>query len=212
MGLLRSVVDKVSESRAGKPMYVRHLAQGLRAADPSFDEQAYGFRTLTELVHLGQREGILRMQRDRQGAWRITSASPSLGTGAGAPASEPAGEAAAATGAHGGNGAATIHGEAMRVALGAAGDAGDVPLLEPEAGEPAPGPAAEPAGEAAGEGADGAEAEASGRRTASRRRKSASGTPRASRASAAKAAKPATTPRASRGRGGSRKKTTAAET
>jgi len=73
MELLRQVVDRVCESRGGKPIYVRHLAQGLRAADPDFDEQAFGFRTLTELAHLGQREGILRMQRDRQGAWRISS-------------------------------------------------------------------------------------------------------------------------------------------
>ncbi len=71
--LLRQVVDRVCDSRGGKPIYVRHLAQGLRAADPSFDEKTYGFRTLTELAHLGQREGILRMQRDRQGAWRISS-------------------------------------------------------------------------------------------------------------------------------------------
>jgi uncharacterized protein (TIGR00288 family) len=103
--LLRAVVERVSESRAGKPMYVRHLAQGLRAADPGFDEQTYGFRTLTELVHLAQREGIVRMQRDRQGAWRITPAgtAPPQVTGLGpvdlaspplgSPASERVGEA-----------------------------------------------------------------------------------------------------------------------
>lgn len=73
LALLRQVVDRVCDSRGGKPIYVRHLAQGLRAADPAFDEKVYGFRTLTELAHLGQREGILRMQRDRQGAWRISS-------------------------------------------------------------------------------------------------------------------------------------------
>jgi hypothetical protein len=40
--------------------------------DPDFDETKYGFRTLTELMHVGAREGIFKMQRDRQGAWRVT--------------------------------------------------------------------------------------------------------------------------------------------
>jgi uncharacterized protein (TIGR00288 family) len=71
LALLRAAVDRIADSRPGKPLYVRHLAQGMRAIDPGFDEQSYGFRTLTELMYLGQREGILRMQRDRQGAWRI---------------------------------------------------------------------------------------------------------------------------------------------
>jgi len=73
--LLRTALEKLNEARPGKPMYVRHLAQGLRAADPDFNEETYGFRTLTELMHLGQREGLLRMQRDRQGAWRVTPVS-----------------------------------------------------------------------------------------------------------------------------------------
>jgi uncharacterized protein (TIGR00288 family) len=70
--LLKTALEKLNEQRPGKPLYVRHLAQGLRGVDPEFDEQAFGFRTLTELMHLGQREGLLRMQRDRQGAWRVT--------------------------------------------------------------------------------------------------------------------------------------------
>lgn len=72
LSLLKTALEKLGEQRSGKPLYVRHLAQGLRAVDPDFDETAYGFRTLTELMHLGQREGLLRMQRDRQGAWRVT--------------------------------------------------------------------------------------------------------------------------------------------
>jgi uncharacterized protein (TIGR00288 family) len=75
LALLRAALEKLNESRSGKPLYVRHLAQGLRAVDPEFDEATYGFRTLTELMHLGQREGLLRMQRDRQGAWRVTPVS-----------------------------------------------------------------------------------------------------------------------------------------
>ncbi|HYC21671.1 MAG TPA: NYN domain-containing protein [Candidatus Bathyarchaeia archaeon] len=74
--LLRGALERLGESRAGKPIYVRHLAQALRTIDSDFDEQAFGFRTLTELMYLGQREGVLRMQRDRQGAWRISPATP----------------------------------------------------------------------------------------------------------------------------------------
>ncbi|HEY8514332.1 MAG TPA: NYN domain-containing protein [Candidatus Binatia bacterium] len=100
--LLRTALEKLNESRAGKPMYVRHLAQGLRAVDPEFDEQMFGFRTLTELMHVGQREGLLRMQRDRQGAWRITpvtATSADGGEGADAEASAAARAEAAESGA-----------------------------------------------------------------------------------------------------------------
>ena len=70
--LLRRATESIGGSRAGKPTYVRHLAQALRAIDPEFDEESYGFRTLTELMRLGAREGLFKMQRDRQGAWRVT--------------------------------------------------------------------------------------------------------------------------------------------
>ena len=40
LGLLRSALEKLGEQRSGKPLYVRHLAQGLRAIDPEFDEAA----------------------------------------------------------------------------------------------------------------------------------------------------------------------------
>lgn len=70
--LLRRAADRIGETRGGRPTYVRHLAQALRSVDPDFDETKYGFRTLTELMHVGAREGIFKMQRDRQGAWRVT--------------------------------------------------------------------------------------------------------------------------------------------
>jgi uncharacterized LabA/DUF88 family protein len=70
--LLRRAAEKIGGTRGGRPTYVRHLAQALRSVDPDFDETRYGFRTLTELMHVGAREGIFKMQRDRQGAWRVT--------------------------------------------------------------------------------------------------------------------------------------------
>lgn len=72
MSLLRQAVEKLQDARSGKPTYVRHMAQALRGVDPEFDEERYGFRTLTELMHHGEREGIVKMVRDRQGAWRVT--------------------------------------------------------------------------------------------------------------------------------------------
>jgi len=86
MGLLRQAIGKLSELRPGKPTYVRHLAQAMRGVDPDFDEEQYGFRTLTELMHMGEREGIVKMQRDRQGAWRVI---PVVGATNGAAAADP---------------------------------------------------------------------------------------------------------------------------
>ncbi len=69
--LLRRVLDGFWDARIGKPTYVRHLAQALRAVEPDFDERAFGMRSLTELARVAEREGLLRMQRDRQGSWRL---------------------------------------------------------------------------------------------------------------------------------------------
>jgi uncharacterized LabA/DUF88 family protein len=64
------------------PMYLRNMKQILRQATPSIDERAYGFASLVDLLRAAQREGIVRLERDRQGVIRIFQ-----GT---APASAPA--------------------------------------------------------------------------------------------------------------------------
>lgn len=87
MDLLRQAVEKLKELRPGKPTYVRHMAQALRGVDPDFDEAQYGFRTLTEFMHAGEREGIVKMQRDRAGAWRVTAAEGEAAEG-GAPSGD----------------------------------------------------------------------------------------------------------------------------
>ncbi len=69
--LLRRVLEGFWDARIGKPTYVRHLAQALRVVEPDFDERAFGMRSLTELARVAEREGLLRMQRDRQGSWRL---------------------------------------------------------------------------------------------------------------------------------------------
>jgi uncharacterized LabA/DUF88 family protein len=53
------------------PMYVRQLKQYLRAVDPTFDERKFGFETLGDLVRACQRDGLLRIERDRQGGMRV---------------------------------------------------------------------------------------------------------------------------------------------
>ena len=53
------------------PMYVRQLRQFLRGVDPTFDERRFGFESLGDLMRACQRDGLLRIERDRQGGMRI---------------------------------------------------------------------------------------------------------------------------------------------
>ena len=51
------------------PMYLRNVKQILRAA--GFDERRYGFGGLMELLKACQREGLVRVERDRRGGLRV---------------------------------------------------------------------------------------------------------------------------------------------
>jgi hypothetical protein len=53
------------------PMYLRNVKQLLRAADGTFDERRYGFAGLVELVRGCQKEGLVRLERDRRGGLRV---------------------------------------------------------------------------------------------------------------------------------------------
>ena len=53
------------------PMYVRQVKQYLRSVDPSFDERKFGFHSLNDLLRACQREGLFRVERDRQGVVRF---------------------------------------------------------------------------------------------------------------------------------------------
>ena len=90
--LLGQAAVNLAEKRSGKPVYVRHLAQELRAIVGEFDESRFGFRTLTEMAHEAQKAGLLSMQRDRVGAWRVTATS---GAGAATEAATESGSAEA---------------------------------------------------------------------------------------------------------------------
>jgi uncharacterized LabA/DUF88 family protein len=53
------------------PMYVRQAKQFMRAIDPTFDERKFGFGNLQDLLRACQREGLFRIERDRQGVIRL---------------------------------------------------------------------------------------------------------------------------------------------
>jgi len=53
------------------PMYIRQAKQFLRNVDVSFDERKYGFASLVDLLRACQRDGLFRIERDRQGVMRL---------------------------------------------------------------------------------------------------------------------------------------------
>ena len=53
------------------PMYVRQVKQYLRGVDPAFDERKFGFHSLNDLLRACQRDGLFRVERDRQGVLRF---------------------------------------------------------------------------------------------------------------------------------------------
>jgi len=77
--VIGTTADGVAEFRAllGRtqirrwPMYLRNVKQVFRQASPVFDERAYGFASLVDLLRAAQKEGIVRMDRDRQGVVRV---------------------------------------------------------------------------------------------------------------------------------------------
>jgi hypothetical protein len=52
-------------------MYVRQAKQFLRNAIEGFDERKYGFASVVDLLRAAAKEGVLRIERDRQGAVRV---------------------------------------------------------------------------------------------------------------------------------------------
>ncbi len=51
------------------PMYPRQFKQFLKTAQPDFDERRYG--SIADLMRACQKDGILRLERDRQGGLRV---------------------------------------------------------------------------------------------------------------------------------------------
>jgi uncharacterized LabA/DUF88 family protein len=92
MGYLMQAVNAAAEKAPNRPIYLRHIRQGLRSIDPSSDERRYDFRAILNLLHRAQREGSVRLQRDRKGVWRIFTVSTTPAT---LPAAMPSAESVA---------------------------------------------------------------------------------------------------------------------
>jgi uncharacterized LabA/DUF88 family protein len=71
MNLLRQAVSAAAEKAPNRPIYMRQVRQGIRALDKNFDERRHGFRGILDLLHEAQRQGLVKLQRDRKGVWRI---------------------------------------------------------------------------------------------------------------------------------------------
>jgi len=70
LAALRQALPSHFEKAPNRPLYLRQIRQLLRAAGSSVDERS-GFRGLLDLLHQAQREGWLRLHRDRKGVWRV---------------------------------------------------------------------------------------------------------------------------------------------
>jgi len=53
------------------PLYVRQAKQHLRTSIEGFDERKYGFASVVDLLRAAGKEGVIRIERDRQGAIRV---------------------------------------------------------------------------------------------------------------------------------------------
>jgi uncharacterized LabA/DUF88 family protein len=63
--LVRQILTAATTARW--PIYLRNVKQLLRAADGGFDERRYGFSGLIDLLRACQRDGLVRLERDRRG-------------------------------------------------------------------------------------------------------------------------------------------------
>ncbi len=70
---IRMLEELIRESklRPHWPMYLRSFKQFIRSLASPFDERKHGFSSAYELVRQGHREGLLRVERNRQGVLRI---------------------------------------------------------------------------------------------------------------------------------------------
>ena len=82
MNLLRQALAAAAAKAPNRPLYMRQVRQGMRAIDKTFDERRHGFRGMLDLLHEAQREGLIRLQRDHKGVWRIFPLAPSAAVAA----------------------------------------------------------------------------------------------------------------------------------
>src|SRR5688572_846964 len=69
---IRAVQRAFTDSPPSRwPLYVRQAKQHLRNAVDGFDERKYGFASVVDLLRAAAKEGVIRIERDRQGAIRV---------------------------------------------------------------------------------------------------------------------------------------------
>jgi uncharacterized LabA/DUF88 family protein len=84
------------------PLYVRQAKQLLKNADENFDERKFGFNGIIDALRFCQREGLFRLERDRQGVIRIYPGEVlQLENPAGIPAADEAPQAESGSWRHG---------------------------------------------------------------------------------------------------------------
>jgi uncharacterized LabA/DUF88 family protein len=93
---LRRILESAQIKRW--PMYLRNVKQVLRQTAPAFDERAYGFANLVDLLRAAHKDGLVRVDRDRQGVIRIFQGSLPSGRPSAASSSMPAAAAPATPG------------------------------------------------------------------------------------------------------------------
>jgi uncharacterized LabA/DUF88 family protein len=71
VGVQRAGHILATATTARWPMYLRNVKQILRQAEGGFDERRYGFGGLMDLLKACQREGFVRIERDRRGGLRV---------------------------------------------------------------------------------------------------------------------------------------------
>ena len=69
----RIMIQALSRTGASPrfPMYARQFKHFMKTFDESFDERRYGFAGILDALRFGQREGLFRLDRDRQGGVRV---------------------------------------------------------------------------------------------------------------------------------------------
>ena len=103
------------------PMYVRQLKQYLRSLDEAFDERKWGFTAIMEFLRACQRDGLLRLERDRRGQIRVFPGAgfPAAANQAGMAGSVPVGETGEIVDTH-----EAVHSDVLEIE-----DHGDVPEM-----------------------------------------------------------------------------------
>ena len=68
---VRAVQKAFSTGTPRWPMYIRQAKQYLKNSIENFDERRYGFQSAVDLLRAAAKEGVVRVERDRQGGMRV---------------------------------------------------------------------------------------------------------------------------------------------